>query len=115
MDDDRDLELRPGGQVTLYGGRVRPLHERAIYTATFAPILVLAAVGAALRRHDVRRDAILWSVLATFVATHAIFFPATRYRTPMEFVLIFYAAVAIDVLIGRWSPSAARRVTAAVA
>jgi hypothetical protein len=28
-----------------------------------------------------------------------VFFPATRLRAPMEFVLLFYAAVTIDALL----------------
>jgi hypothetical protein len=39
---------------------------------------------------------ILGCVLATFVVAHAVYFPATRYRVPIEFVLLFYAAVTFD-------------------
>ena len=46
---------------------------------------------------------ILWLLLVTFVAVHSVYFPTTRYRAPVEFVLLFYAAVGIV----KW-PSTAR-------
>ena len=55
-------------------------------------MLALAIAGVWLRRRDIRRDAILWCVVVTFVAAHAVYFPTTRYRVPIEFVLLFYAA-----------------------
>jgi uncharacterized membrane protein len=48
-----------------------------------------------MRRRDWRRDAILWSNAAVLILVHVVYFPATRYRAPMEFVLLFYAAVAL--------------------
>jgi hypothetical protein len=40
------------------------------------------------------RDAVLWSIVVTFVV-NAIYVPATRYTAPMQFVFIFYSAVAL--------------------
>ena len=37
--------------------------------------------------------------------SHSIFFPATRYRVPIDFVLIYYAAVELELLAGRWWPA----------
>ena len=101
-----DIHLGPGGAVTIANdGAMQPSWIRALYTATFAPVLVLAVLGAALRRHRVRDDAILWCVAATFAAVHSVFFPSSFYRMPMAFVLLFFAAVGVD---------AARRRVAAV-
>jgi len=97
--DGATVRVGDGGQVVIEGAALRPLRDRLIYTSSFVPILVLAVVGVWLRHGDVRRDAALWSVAITFIAVHMIFFPATRYRAPMEFVLLFYAAVAIDRLV----------------
>ncbi len=36
------------------------------------------------------------SSLGTFVAVYVVYFPATRYRAPASFVLLFYAAVALE-------------------
>jgi hypothetical protein len=35
------------------------------------------------------------------VAAHAVYFPTTRYRVPIEFVLLFFASVALDRAIAR--------------
>jgi hypothetical protein len=91
------------GQAIVHGATLRPLRDRVIYTTSFVPVLVLAVAGMWLRRRCAGHDGVLWCVVITFVAVHAIFFPATRYRTPMEFVLLFYAAVAIEALAGRWT------------
>jgi hypothetical protein len=64
-----------------------------------------AAAEFYMRRRDWRRDALLWSIAATFVLVHAVYFPATRYRAPMEFVLLFYAAVAFARFGSRMSVS----------
>lgn len=94
---EADVHLGAGGQVTITNdGALQPWWIRASYTASFAPVLVLAALGAAYRRQRLRDDAILWCVVATFVAAHSLFFPGSFYRGPMEFVLLFFAAVAVD-------------------
>ena len=74
------------------------MSHQVIYAVSYTPVLALAIAGVWLRRRDIRRDAILWCVVVTFVAAHALYFPTTRYRVPIEFVLLFYAAVAIE----RW-------------
>jgi hypothetical protein len=100
-DGPATIRLGDPGRVVIEGTTPRPLRDRLIYTSSFAPVLLLAIAGAWARRGHIRGDAVLWSVLVTFVAVHVVFFPATRYRTPMEFVLLFFAAVAIDAFAGR--------------
>lgn len=85
---------RSGG-VVVENAKPRPLVEHVAYSAFYAPVLVAALVGIYLRRRDLSRDALLWCIVATFVAVHTVYFPATRYRAPMDFVLLFYAAVAV--------------------
>jgi hypothetical protein len=41
----------------------------------------------------------------TFTVVHMLYFPAIRYRVPMEFVLLFYCAVGVDALARRRSPT----------
>jgi hypothetical protein len=79
---------------------LRSVVHQVVYASSYLPVLALALVGLWLRRRAVGRDAILWSVVVTFVAAHAIYFPMTRYRVPVEFVLLFYAAVALDRWVG---------------
>jgi dolichyl-phosphate-mannose-protein mannosyltransferase len=77
----------------------RVVHQ-IVYALSYTPVLALAVGGLWLRRRETGRDAILWCVVATFVAAHAVYFPMTRYRVPVEFVLLFYAAVALDRWVG---------------
>jgi 4-amino-4-deoxy-L-arabinose transferase-like glycosyltransferase len=91
-----EFEPRAGGGFTIANSRPRPLVDRAIYTASYTPVCVAALAGIWLRRRRLRHDAILWAAVITFAVVHAIYFPTTRYRVPVEFVLLFYAAVAIE-------------------
>jgi hypothetical protein len=94
--DTTRIHLGENGQFAVEDSPIRPLLDRVVYGLSYTPVLVLALTGVWLRRHDLHRDAMLWCVVATFVAVHAVYFPTTRYRVPMEFVLLFYAAVALD-------------------
>ena len=86
--------------LTIENSRPRPAVDRIAYTASYLPVLVLAVIGVWMRRRDLRGFAILWGVVATFAVVHAVYFPTTRYRAPVEFVLLACAAVTID----RWLP-----------
>ena len=90
--------LLAGTDVHVENSPPRRRGHQVIYAVAYVPVLALAMAGVWLRRRDLGRDAILWCVAVTFVAAHALYFPTTRYRVPMEFVLLFYAAVALD----RW-------------
>lgn len=78
----------------------RPTIETISYSLFFTPVLVGATWGVWLSRRSLSRAAILWSMVATFVTIHALYFPATRSRAPIEFVLLLYAAVAVDRVAG---------------
>ncbi len=86
-----DVQFGPDGTVSVEDAPVRSPWVRAIYTLSFTPVMAFAIVGAWTRRHAIARDAVLWCVIGTFAAMHSIFFPATRYRTPVSFILIFFA------------------------
>jgi hypothetical protein len=94
--DDTRVLLGPDGQVRVENSRRRPFADDLAYTVSYCLVAAAALAGLWIRRFDLKRDAVLWCIVVTFVATHAIYFPATRYRVPMEFVLLFYAAVALD-------------------
>jgi hypothetical protein len=102
--------FHPGaqGQFTIENSRPRPAVDRIAYTASYVPVAALALAGVWIRRRDLRGAAILGSVVATFAVVHAVYFPTTRYRAPMEFVLLSYAAVALDRSIS-WPGSACSR------
>ena len=73
--------------------------EIVAYAVASLVLLVGCAAGVYLRRRELRRDAILWAIFATFAIVNAIYVPATRYTAPMQLVLIFYSAVAIARLL----------------
>ncbi|MBI4888124.1 MAG: glycosyltransferase family 39 protein [Acidobacteria bacterium] len=97
--DETQVVFEPGGRVRVTDSPSRPLLEEIGYSVPYAIVLSAALGGVWRRRASLRRDAVLWCIVLTFTATAAIFFPATRYRVPMEFVLLFYAAVALDALM----------------
>ena len=105
---DTHLVLEAGGRAHVERARKRPLRDEIAYSTSYIAILVAACAGIWIRRGQWRADAPLWCVAVTLVATHAIFFPATRYRVPMEFVLLFYGAVGVDAWIPRSVASAPR-------
>lgn len=92
--------IDPSGRVVVKSAQPRPRVEVIAYAAFYAPVLAAALIGIYLRRRDFRRDAMLWCIAANFIAVHALYVPATRYRAPMEFVLLFYSAVALQ----HWLP-----------
>ena len=99
--DDTRLVVGPDDHVTVVDSHPRALIEELGYSVPYAFVLLGAVAGVLMRRRALGRDAILWCMLGTFVAVHAIYFPGTRYRSPVEFVLLFYAAVAADAWWGR--------------
>jgi hypothetical protein len=94
--DATRILLGQNGRFTVEHSPPRRIMHQVLYAVSYTPVLVLAVAGVWLRRRDIGRDAILWCVGVTFVAAHAVYFPTTRYRVPMEFVLLFYASVALD-------------------
>lgn len=95
---ETSIVLLDEGQVHVENSPTRPISEEIAYTASYMLIAAAALAGMWVRRSRLRRDAILWCIVLTFVTISAIYIPATRYRVPMEFVLLFYAAVALDAL-----------------
>jgi hypothetical protein len=86
------------GEMTVENHVRRPLVEVVAYSASYSVVLAFALAGFFLRRHALRRDAVLLCIMMTFVAVHTVYFPATRYRAPVSVVLIVYASVALDWL-----------------
>jgi 4-amino-4-deoxy-L-arabinose transferase-like glycosyltransferase len=89
------------GQIVVEHAYERPALEWISYSVFYAPVAMAAIWGVFLSRRFLGRATILWCVVATFVTIHALYFPATRYRAPIEFVVLLYASVAIDGLAQR--------------
>ena len=82
--------------VGVEGAVPRNPAEILAHALTAIVLLVGAARGVYLRRHTLfSRDAILWAIFVTFVIVNAAYVPATRYMAPVQFVLMFYSAVAV--------------------
>jgi hypothetical protein len=75
--------------------RARPVVEVVAYALFSIPVMFAAAAGLYVRRRRVGEDAILWAIALSVIVVNVIYVPATRYRAPMEFVLLFYAASAL--------------------
>ena len=96
MTPETTIVLAPDGGIEVHNSQPRPLIDELAYALSYVPVLAAALAGIWIRRAALPQDAVLWCLLVTFVAVHAVYFPATVYRTPIEFVLLFYAAVAVD-------------------
>jgi hypothetical protein len=90
------------GNLVVENPRKRPTIEVLAYRLSYPPILALAIAGIWLRRRSLHQDLVLWILVATFAAIHAVYFPATRYRAPVSFVLFFYAAVTAASFLHRF-------------
>ncbi len=102
---DTRIELRPDGNVVVENTQSRPLLQELAYAASYSVVAGAALVGAWIRRRELRADALLWVLLGAFAITAVVYYPATRHRVPVEFVLLFYAAVGFERLLPRPSPA----------
>jgi hypothetical protein len=92
---DTRVRIDGDGVVRVDGALPRARVETVAYAVVTLVLLVGGAAGVYRRRHELRRDAILWSIFATFAIVNAFYVPATRYTAPMQLLLMFYSAVAI--------------------
>jgi hypothetical protein len=97
------------GRITVDESVARPRMEVVVYTAFYSVVLAAAVGGVYLRRGRLGTDAFLWCIAGTFAVVYSVYFPATRYRGPMTFVLLFYAAVALERAISASTRRAASR------
>jgi hypothetical protein len=99
-----DTRVRIDGDTIAVENSVpRRRSEIAAHAVTSLVLLVGCAAGVHLRWRELHRDTILWAIVVTFVVINAIYVPATRYIAPMQFVLIFYSAVALArIREGSW-------------
>jgi len=86
------LTTNPGS-----GGAARDL----IAALTYTPILILAIAGLWLTRSEWQRLLPIYGYFLVFMAVYSIYLPATRYRLPLDFFLLIFAAVALDRLWSR--------------
>jgi 4-amino-4-deoxy-L-arabinose transferase-like glycosyltransferase len=68
---------------------------------SYSPILVLALVGFALSARQWRLLLPVYLYFLTFTAAHSVFMPTTRYRLPLDFFLVLFAAYSVSALSRR--------------
>jgi hypothetical protein len=84
------------GAIVVENSRPRPRWHNVVYGVSYSLVIGAAIVGISRRRRLLlTRDIMLWAIVFSFVAVHAVFFPTTRYLAPMSGVWLFYAAVAL--------------------
>jgi hypothetical protein len=113
MDGTR-IVLGEGGAFRVEDSPPRPLLNQLAYSVPYGFVIAMIVAAFYWREVDFHRDAILWCIVATFAFVHMLYFPAIRYRVPMEFVLLFYCAVGVDALVRRRSAMKTEAVTSHV-
>lgn len=82
------------------------LRSRAVSIASAAvelPLFILVALGAWVRRRDLRSWVLLAGPVLYFCALHTVFASSMRYRIPAELPALGLAAVGLSFVISRWS------------
>jgi len=98
------LEEAEGWRVENVGKR--SFMKEFVHSFSYTFILLTALVGIYLRRKEARTDLILYLIALSFIVVYSLYFPTTRLRAPMDFVLIFYSAYAIESFLKRLKISA---------
>ncbi len=80
--------------VTPVAGRVGAAKAWAS-ALTYVPVLLLALGGVVLLRRERRRLLPLYAYILTFSAVYSVYLPTTRYRLPIDFFLMMFAAYAL--------------------
>jgi 4-amino-4-deoxy-L-arabinose transferase-like glycosyltransferase len=62
---------------------------------SYTPVLLLAIAAIYLLRPQTRRFLPIYAYILTFTAVYAVLLPTTRYRLPLDFFLIIFAAYAL--------------------
>jgi hypothetical protein len=78
-----------------------------VAAATYIPLLLLGVLGIVMTAAQWRRLLPIYVFVVTFVAPYAVFLPATRYRLPIDFLLIVFAGAALSRLWLRFAPGRA--------
>lgn len=99
MDRNTRIEFTGPEDFRIEGIPRRPAGFELAYTLTYTPVFLLACAGVYIRRRSWKGDLIFYLILLNFTAVYAFYWPATRLRSPMDFVLILFAAAAAERLI----------------
>jgi 4-amino-4-deoxy-L-arabinose transferase-like glycosyltransferase len=71
---------------------------------SYTPVLLLALAGFALTRSRWRQLLPIYGYFLVFIVAYSVFMPTTRYRLPLDFFLVIFAAVTLLRLGALWRP-----------
>ncbi|MBI4243118.1 MAG: hypothetical protein HY606_03420 [Planctomycetes bacterium] len=66
------------------------------YSVYFTPLFLLFLAGMYIRRASWKKEYFLYLIIICFTAVYSVYWPGTRLRAPMDFILIFFAACALE-------------------
>ncbi len=93
MDDRTRIRFLGREQFQITGIPKRGVLREASHFVTYSFLLIAGICGMYQRRRFWRDDLIFYFILLTFTAVYSLYWPATRLRTPLDFIFMFYAAV----------------------
>lgn len=79
----------------------REIWTELAYTIPYGFLFLTGLAGLILRRKEIGGDLILLLTGISFCIVYSVYFPTTRYRAPMDFVLMFYSACFMARLMPR--------------
>ena len=85
------------GKISVNGTLPRSATAEWAHSIFYSFILAAAIFGIYLRRREFSNDLILYFIILSFTIIYSLYWPATRLRAPMDFVLMFYAASALNL------------------
>lgn len=102
MNQNMKFSWDESGNYNVANAVPRSLFKELAYSIPYTFILVAAAAGLYLRRKEFQRDLVLYLIAFSFTLVYSLYYPTTHQRMPMEFVLMFYSACAIDLILKRF-------------
>lgn len=92
---------RPMPDAVEEGGAHGDRWRDYVAAATYVPMLVLAVLGVVWSAARWRELVPIYLFVVTFVAPFVVFYPTTRYRLPIDFLLIVFAGYGAARLLAR--------------
>jgi hypothetical protein len=81
-----------------------------VAAVTYTPILLLGAAGLLLTRSQWRRLLPIYGYFLVLTAAHSVFLPTARYRLPLDFFLMMFAAEALRQILLRLRSTTGRQI-----
>lgn len=93
--------LSDEGKIVVKNEQSRGVLGELAHTVSFTFIFLTALAGIYFRRKEFRTDFILYTIGLGFIGVYSFYWPSTRFRSPMDFILMFFSACAISHFLTR--------------